>query len=260
MKTRPYPPFVLVHGGRHGGWCWKKLTPLLCAAGHRVYTPTLTGLGERSHLLRPDIGLDTHIHDVVAAFEYEDIQDAMLVAHSYAGVVVSGAMEQIFERVRKLIFLDAHMPRTGESTLDQAAPEVTDRLLALAAELGEGWYIPPTDASYWGASDPGDIAWVNEKVTAQPLKTYTDRVGSTDRAWAHAGMFIECRDPSDRRHVPVVRPLDRSAADPRFEYRVLDAPHDAMVAAPEALASILLEAVSCESCDDGVVVGGEVWR
>jgi pimeloyl-ACP methyl ester carboxylesterase len=260
VETEPYPPFVFVHGGRHGGWCWKKLTPLIWAAGHRVYTPTLTGLGERSHLLRPEVGLDTHIQDVIAVFEYEDIQDAMLVAHSYAGVVVSGAMEQISDRVRKLIFLDAHMPRTGESTLDQAAPEITDRLLSLAAEFGEGWYIPPTDASYWGASDPEDIAWVNGKVTAQPLKSYTDRVGATERAWAHPGMFIECRDPVDRRHVPVARPLDRSAADPRFDYRVLDAPHDAMVVAPEALASILLEAVSLEVCGGEAVLDGEVWH
>src|SRR5947199_7272840 len=100
-------PFVLVHGGRHGGWCWRPVAALLRAAGHEVYTPTLTGLGERAHLLSPQISLDTHVRDVVAVFEFEDIRDAVLVGHSYAGMVVSGAMELIAERVRSLVLLDA---------------------------------------------------------------------------------------------------------------------------------------------------------
>ncbi|MFC9454368.1 alpha/beta fold hydrolase [Streptomyces sp. NPDC056983] len=246
VKTNHRPPFVLVHGGRHGGWCWKRLTPLLHAAGHQVYTPTLTGLGERSHLLHADVGLDTHIRDVVAVFECEDLQDVVLVAHSYAGMVVTGAMEQISDRVRQLVFLDAHMPRAGESALDLSAPGAREQLLKLASEQGEGWYIPPGDSSFWGLSDPEDIAWVNGKITAQPLKTYTDPVGHTDRAWAHPGMFIECRNPADRQHAAPVRPFERSATDTHFHYRQLDAAHDAMVTAPSALASILFEAAALD--------------
>jgi pimeloyl-ACP methyl ester carboxylesterase len=241
VTARAAPPFVLVHGGRHGGWCWDRVAPKLRDAGHQVYTPTLTGLGERAHLLRPDIGLATHIQDVVALFQSEDIRAAMLVAHSYAGMVVSGAMEQIADRVHKLIFLDADMPRTGESTLDLTDPAAAEQLLKLAAEKGEGWYIPPQDASVWGVTDPEDIAWVNSNTTAQPLKTYTDRVGPTERAWAHPGLFIECR-ASQARHVSISRPRERSAGDPSFGYRVLDSPHDAMVTSPEALTQVLLEA------------------
>ena len=112
------PPFVLLHGGRHGGWCWARVAPLLRDAGHEVYTPTLTGLGERAHLLSPEIGLSTHIQDLVKVFEFEDIEDAILVAHSYGGVVTSGAMELIHHRVRSLVFLDALLTRGGETVLD----------------------------------------------------------------------------------------------------------------------------------------------
>ncbi|MGW0582764.1 alpha/beta fold hydrolase, partial [Streptomyces sp. NPDC002920] len=111
MPAAPIParsPFVLLHGGRHGGWCWKHVAAALRQEGHLVYTPTLTGLGERAHLLSPSIGLDTHVQDLVAVFEFEDIQDAVLVAHSYGGMVASGAMERIADRVRSLVLFDAH--------------------------------------------------------------------------------------------------------------------------------------------------------
>ena len=226
------------------------------AAGHEVLTPTLTGLGERAHLLAPEIGLETHIQDVVAVFEYEDVKEAIFVAHSYGGTVACGAMEHIADRVRTIVFIDAHMPRTGERVLDQASDEIVDLLLKLADEKGEGWYIPPEDASYWGITDPADVAWVNERVSAQPLKTYTDSIGSTERAWVHPGIFIECRDDFDRRHVPVARPRERSATDKQFEYRTMDVPHDVMVAAPEALAEILLEVALRGVCGGSVVVDG----
>src|SRR3954463_3590774 len=91
--------FVLVHGAWHGGWCWKKLTPLLCAAGHTIYTPPLTGVGERAHLLTPDIGLDTHITDIVNVLEYEDLREIVLVGHSYGGMVIAGVAERVPHRL-----------------------------------------------------------------------------------------------------------------------------------------------------------------
>jgi pimeloyl-ACP methyl ester carboxylesterase len=236
------PPFVLVHGGRHGGWCWGRVAPRLRDAGHEVYTPTLTGLGERCHLLRPDIDLATHIQDIVAVFEFEEIADAVLVAHSYGGSVIAGAMEHINDRVRTVVFVDAFMPLSGESVLDVIGTDLAETVLEMADRDGEGWYIPPSDASFYGISDPGDIAWVNSKMTAQPLKTYTDPVGSTDRAWAHPGMFVECQ-PSTLRPEMLARARKRNAVDARFRYRVLEAPHDAMVTAPGLLAEVLLEAV-----------------
>ena len=238
-------PFVLVHGGRHGGWCWTRVARLLRAAGHDVYVPTLTGLGERSHLLAADIGLATHVQDVVAVFEFEEIADAVLVAHSYGGAVVAGAMEEIADRVRKVIFLDAFMPLSGESVLDLIGPERAGAALTTARRDGEGWYLPTTDASYYGVSGADDVAWVNAKMTAQPLKTYTDAAGTINRIWTHPGMYVECQ-PSTIRPEIRARARDRSTADAQFTYHSLDAPHDVMVTAPGLLAELLLDAAGAE--------------
>jgi pimeloyl-ACP methyl ester carboxylesterase len=241
MGTRP--PFVLVHGGRHGGWCWARVAPLLRAAGHDVYTPTLTGLGERSHLLSPHIGLATHIQDITAVFEYEEITDAVLVAHSYGGSVVAGVMEKekMAEQVRCLVFLDAFMPRPGETVLDIVGADLTAALLETVERDGKGWFLPTTDASFYGVTEPADVAWVNTKMTPQPLKSYTDPSGPTGRIWSHPGLFVECR-PTTLRPEIRQRARDRSLADPGFRYRLLDAPHDAMVTHPELVARLLSEA------------------
>jgi pimeloyl-ACP methyl ester carboxylesterase len=241
-RGRGAQTFVLVHGGRHGGWCWRRVAHRLREAGHEVYVPTLTGLGERSHLLHPGIGLETHVQDLVGVFEFEDLEHAVLVAHSYGGAVASGAMERIGGRVRSLVHVDAHMPRTGESVFDLIGPDRAAEMTALADARGEGWFVPTSDASAYGVSDPADVAWVNGKTTAQPLKTYRDPVGSTERAWASPGMYIEClRSPT----WPALleRARERSARDGRFHYRRLDAVHDAMVTAPAALTGLLLESL-----------------
>lgn len=236
-------PFVLLHGGRHGGWCWKHVAAALRQKGLVVHTPTLTGLGERSHLLNPGIGLDVHVQDLVATFEFEDIEDAVLVAHSYGGMVACGAMERIADRVRRIVFLDAHLPRTGESHCDMVGPARAAEHIAMAERGGEGWYIPPSDASWYGVTDPDDAAWVNSRTTAQPLKTYQDPVGNTDRAWSHLGMFIECVPSSLQPHI-LERARKRHTEDPAFPYRLLHATHDAMVTAPEAVTELLLEAMN----------------
>ncbi|WP_446046553.1 alpha/beta fold hydrolase [Streptomyces olivaceus] len=241
--TSPRPPFVLVHGGRHGGWCWKYVAAALRQAGHMVHTPTLTGLGERSHLLDQQVGLGHHVQDLVLTFEFEDIHDAVLVAHSYGGMVVSGAMEHVADRVRQVVYLDAHLPRTGESAFDMIGANRAADHLANAKNNGEGWYLPPADASHYGVTDPDDAAWVNSRVTAQPLKTYQDPVGATDRAWRHPGTFIECVPSSLEPHV-LNRARERHATDPTFSYHVLDATHDAMVTAPDAVTQLLRQAAS----------------
>ena len=144
--------------------------------------------------LRPDIGLATHVDDVVGVFEFEDLRDVVLVAHSYGGMPVAGAMQRISDRVSTVVWLDAHMPRAGESIFDLIGPERTERMMAMAAAHGEGWFIPTSDASWWGLTDPGQIAWVNSKTTPQPLKTYTDKSGPTDRAWTTGG-WLDAHKP-----------------------------------------------------------------
>jgi pimeloyl-ACP methyl ester carboxylesterase len=236
------PPLVLLHGGRHGGWCWARTAPLLREAGYEVHTPTLTGLGDRAHLLQPDVGLSTHIRDLVALFECEELENAVVVPHSYGGVVASGAMEHIHDRVRRLVFLDAIVPQTGESVFDLIGPELAATIQQTADRDGDGWYIPPSDAAFYGVTEPDDIAWVNRRTTAQPLKTYTDRVGSTERAWAHPTTFIEC-EPSTIRPELLARLLERSTRDEQFSYEVIRAPHDMMVTAPQRTARLLLDAI-----------------
>lgn len=234
-------PFVLVHGGRHGGWCWQPVSRLLRSAGHEVYTPTLTGMGERAHLMSPQVGLDTHIRDLVAVFEYEDIRDAVLVGHSYGGMVISGAMEEVADRVRSFVLLDGHMPREGESVFDLNGADRAAAMIELARQSGEGWCIPPADATRYGVRDPAQIRWVNNRMTAQPLKTYTDPLPSTRRVWNHSGLFVECVPSSLEPHL-LERARVRSREDPRFSYRVMHAAHNAMVTDPSSVADILLEA------------------
>jgi pimeloyl-ACP methyl ester carboxylesterase len=237
------PPFVLVHGGRHGGWAWRDVARRLRARGHDVYTPTLTGLGERAHLLCPEIGLDTHIDDLVGVFEFEDLQDVVLVAHSYGGMPVAGAMERIADRVRAVVWLDAHMPRTGESIFGLIGPERAARMRAMAADEGHGWFIPTSDASWWGLSDPEQIAWVNSKTTPQPIKTYMDEIETTDRAWSHPGTMIECC-PSRLPDLDLERQRTRAQTDPHFHRQEIDACHEPMITDPERLAELLLDAAT----------------
>lgn len=241
MATSGTPPFVLIHGGRHGGWAWREIALRLRACGHAVYTPTLTGLGERAHLLGPDIGLDTHIDDIVGVFEFEDLADAVLVAHSYGGMPVAGAMERVAERVRTIVWLDAHKPVAGESIFDLIGPARAEKMLAMAAADGEGWFIPTSDASWWGLNHPAQIAWVNSKTTPQPLKTYTDKIGATDRAWEHPGTMIEC-SPSRLPELDIERQRARAQSDSHFHHRHIDACHEPMITDPDVLTQLLIEA------------------
>ncbi len=110
--------FVLVHGSCHGGWCWKKVTPLLKRDSHVVYTPTLTGLGERSHLVSRDIGLDTHILDIIQVLEFENLNEVILVGHSYGGLVIGGVVEKVPERIMRLVYIDAYIPQDNKSAFD----------------------------------------------------------------------------------------------------------------------------------------------
>jgi pimeloyl-ACP methyl ester carboxylesterase len=166
--------FVLVHGGGHGGWCWQRLAPLLRAAGHDVYTPTLTGLGERSHLLSPDIDLDTHINDVVGVLKYEDLSDVILVGHSYGGMVITGAADRALSRVGHLVYLDAAIPRDGESLYIVAQPMM--EMARREARLVNGVELvlwPDSEAvKYYGVTDEQDLKWMLPKLTPHPWKCF----------------------------------------------------------------------------------------
>src|SRR5262245_3869615 len=134
--------FVLVHPAWHGGWCWKKLVPFLRRAGHEVMTPTLTGLGDRSHLLHHDIGLETHVHDVVNAIAYGESSRVILLGHSSSGAVVTGVAGVMPERIDQVIYLDAFVPEHGQAVIDLLAPERQQAMEGLVQTEGDGWLLP----------------------------------------------------------------------------------------------------------------------
>jgi len=172
QRGRPSLTFVLVHGAWHGGWCWKKVAPLLRADGHQVYTPTLTGLGERRHLASPQVNLSTHIQDVVALLEFEDLHDVVLVGHSYAGFVIAGVTAQARARLGHLIFLDAFLPEDGKRMTDYFNPE---GLNDVVQRQGGGWRLPlPFPLAELGVDNPADVAWATPRITDQPFATFTE--------------------------------------------------------------------------------------
>ena len=135
--------FVVAHGAWSSAWAWKKMRPLMRAAGHELWTPSYTGLGERAHLASPAVDLDTHIQDVVGAIEMEDLRDIVLIGHSYGGMVATGVADRVRGRIAQLIYLDAFAPRNGQSVFDLQPPEARERMRELARTSGEGWRLPP---------------------------------------------------------------------------------------------------------------------
>lgn len=229
--------FVLVHASFKGGWSWKRVTPLLRAEGHEVYTPTLTGLGERSHLATSEINLDTHIQDVVNLLFYEDLTDVILVGHSYAGMVITGAAARAAGRIARLIYLDAYLPEHGQCEYDLWPP--SDREVALAAlAAGESFRQPPP-VELLDIGDPQLAAWLAPRMVAQPVATYTQPL-AFGSAWdPHPPRaYILCTEGFLAGQMAVFANRARAAGWP---VRELPAVHDVMVTAPAMLAAALDE-------------------
>ncbi|WP_225307889.1 MULTISPECIES: alpha/beta fold hydrolase [unclassified Haloarcula] len=233
--------FVLVPGAWLGGWCWKHLTPYLRDAGHEVYTPTLTGLGERAHLGRPDTDLETHIHDIVNVLEYEDLEDVVLVGHSYAGLVVLGVAEEVPERLAHVVYLDALIPMDDEpvSAADFYPPEEWAEMEAAAADNDGGWPMPDDHSGWVGLSDE-DTQWMREKAVPHPLNTFTQTVTAENPdATAVPHTYILCQhNGMDDSVLESVRDLCDQRTWDLYE---LETGHWPMVSTPGQLAQHLLE-------------------
>src|SRR3954447_20810884 len=132
-QTGAQKTFVLVHGAWHGGWCWRRVSDLLEKKGHKVFTPTMTGLGSCSHLISKDVNLTTHITDIANFIKWENLTDIVLVGHSYAGIIISGVAEKMFNKISSIVFLDAFMPENGDSLAEKAAPAFKDIIAAAIA-------------------------------------------------------------------------------------------------------------------------------
>jgi len=230
--------YVLVHGAWHGGWCWKKVAPLLRAAGHDIFTPTLTGLGERVHLLTPAVGLDTHIQDIVNLLVYEDLREVVLVGHSYGGMVVSGVAEQATERLAHLVYLDAFVPWEGQSLLDLMGATQAATVRERAARAGDGWGVPPLPLELFGVTEAVDLAWAGARLGRQPLRTFEQPLPLTGAAAALPRTYLHCTA-----WVGFTESADRARREPGWRVHELATGHDAMITAPQALADRLLDVV-----------------
>lgn len=232
--------FVLVHGAWHGGWCWQRLTPLLGAAGHEIYTPTLTGLGERAHLLSPAIDLDTHTQDVVGVLEGEALREVILVGHSYGGMVITAVAERVAARLKHLVYLDAFVPQDGQCLLDFLPEQARVQTLARARAEGDGWRLPPQQEEHpFGVTDPADADWLRGKLSAHPIKTFEQPVKLTSSVAATVPRtFINCT--ATRWFTSFA---ERARSEPGWRYCELPTGHDAMISSPGELADLLLEVV-----------------
>jgi pimeloyl-ACP methyl ester carboxylesterase len=229
--------FVLIHGTSHGGWCWQKVRSLLRAAGHEVFSPTLTGLSDRSHLVDCGVNLTTHITDVTKLLFCEDLSDVILVGHSYAGMVITGLAAKVPERLRQLIYLDAYLPDEGQSELD-LWPEAMRAEILADAEALHG-LRPPPSAAFLGISDSALAEWVNARLTPQPLATYTEPVpyGNAQSA-ALPRVYIACTAGAT---TGLFGPFAEKARAKGWNVPEIATGHDAMLTAPRELADLLLK-------------------
>ena len=231
--------FVLVHGAWHGGWCWARVTPHLRAAGHEVFTPTMTGFGERSHFLSPDVGLELNITDIENVLLWEGLNEVILVAASYAGMVTTCVADRMPERISALVYQNAFIAADGVAQNDLLPDWRREMIEKELAEAEDAWCMPPPDPKLFGVSDPADLEWIGAKMAPQSAKTFQDKARVTG---AHAAI-------TNRTYIRATgypnttfdRYLAEAQADPSWRAEVLDTSHDAMITASGDIVRILLE-------------------
>ena len=227
--------FLIAHGAWSAAWAWKKMRPLLQARGHALYTPTYTGLGERAHLASREVGLETHIADVLGTLEFEDLRDVVLVGHSYGGMVATGVADRARARLRRLVYLDAFVPRDGQSLLDLLPADVRERMREAARTAGDGWRVPPNPVP--PDTSETDLAWLMPRRVMHPLRAFEEPIRLTGPEGAVRRAYIYCTRiaPGD-----VFGPFaERARREAGWQDLELEASHSPNVTAPEALAALL---------------------
>ena len=229
--------FVLVHGAWHGAWCWRHVLPPLWAAGHRVFAVSLGGVGERAHQGPKQVTLDSHIADVARVIEAEELLDAVLVGHSYAGIVITGVADRLAARLRHLVYIDAAVPKPGESW---SSGHTADTQAARRKAIAESGVIPPPDPAIFGLAG-AERAWVARRLTAQPGAVYDAALQfDAERVAALPRTFIDCTAPA----LPTIAMMrERVRAEPGWNLVEIATGHDPMVSAPQELVEALLTLV-----------------
>lgn len=222
--------FIVAHGAWSAGWVWKKMHPLMRAKGHELITPTYTGLGERAHLANSSIGLETHIQDMLMVLRVEDVRDAILIGHSYGGMVATGVADLAADRITKLVYLDAFVPKHGQSLFDLVSPEERERRLA---GVVDGWKLPPAPPP--PDTSPRDMDWIAPRRVHQPLACFQEPVllENGEPQMPRFYIYAQRHNPGDP-----FRPFYERAKQEGWPTFEMDASHSPHVTAPEALAEI----------------------
>lgn len=237
-------PILLIHGAWHGGWCWERVVPLLEAAGHVVHAPTLRGLD--ADFAGDPPGIEDHVAEVIGLLDSEDLQGAVLVGHSWGGMVVSGVADKVAHRLRALVYLDAAVPRNGDDFAAQApgqdAEALARRRMAFKSMAADGAWLSPPPPQMVGVSDPADAAWLTPRLRPHPLRTWLEPVA----------IRAEVFDPIPKTYVLATNPpspmmgypahAEHASATAGWTRRDIDCGHDMMVVAPARTAELILEA------------------
>ena len=232
MSSSP-KTFLVCHGAWSAGWAWKKMHPLMNKAGHRLVTPTYTGLGERAHLAHPAIDLETHVTDMLQVIKYEDLRDFVLIGHSYGGMVATGVADRARDGVKQLIYVDAFVPEGGQSLLDFLA-DSEQRRMREGAKSGDGWRVPPNPTPPDTSLE--DTAWLNERRVQTPINCFEAKLGlSAPLTLPRSYIYATRAAPSDT----FGQFARKTKNDPDWHYHEIDASHSPNVTAPEALMALL---------------------
>jgi pimeloyl-ACP methyl ester carboxylesterase len=239
--------FVLVHPAWFGGWCWSKVKPLLGAAGHTVYAPTLTGLGERAHLASPGIGLSTHVDDIANVLTFEGLDEVILVGSSSAGAVIASVADRAPDRIGHVVYLDGFVPVDGQRLVDLIPPDRRPAMEQLVESEGDGWllprFAPPPWEQFlpqaWQVTDPTDLAWALERLRPTPFGHFTESARlSLAEADRPRETYIRCRQWPNARYDEYATSAQSSQAWDSYE---LDTPHLPYITHPQELSAILLD-------------------
>ena len=252
VRAAAAPTYVLVHGAWHGGWCWREVRDLLRDAGATVYTPTLTGLGERQHLTAMHkVGLQTHIQDVVKLIEFEELENVILVGHSYAGMVITGVADVIGDKLSELIYLDALVPVNGGSLidLDNAMSDQQVEAIIASIDASPPEMLPVATLAFLGVdSDHPKAEWLLRRLTPHPIKTIADRLSFTQADHEKIKKtYIFCTE--QEKSTQDQARLAALVRQPNWNYLEIESGHDAMVTEPEKLTALFAEVQTLNTAD-----------
>jgi pimeloyl-ACP methyl ester carboxylesterase len=232
------PAFVMVHGAFHGGWCWAPLARILRARGYEVFTPTLTGLGERAHLLSPAIDMETFVRDVLGVLECEELTDVILVGHSYGARTITGVADRVPHRIRRLIYIDGGLPLDGRSRLDAMSADARESRIASSMRFDGGISVPPPSASRFDIQELYLREWVERRLTPQPLnaeRTVLDLKNEIGNGLP--ATYVHCVNPS---FAGVDRYAKYARERPDWRYLQFAGGHDSFLTHPTEMATLLI--------------------